>query len=352
MPRDPIGAVVRNLFDMQRMGTSIARLDADPFIRDLFDDIAAQIARIDPTSPQRERYRQQRLEKLVGDVEGLVGKSFREIRRTLETRLATVGEQQARWAAFGLGQWTGPDIEVSTGRISRTFMREILQADPFEGETLHGWVEEIQAPATVRRVRRALQLGMAEGESIDDMVRRVRGRSNGRGGFTGGILQTTTRETEAIVRTGVNFIANRGQLATYQENADILEGLEFTATLDSDTTLVCRSLDGELLDVENPDPAKIPPRHFNCRSVLTPRVGWAGLGIEPPPEGTRASEDGQVASSTTQTQWLRDQTKAEQDRILGPARAQLFRDGKVTLKDLVTKDQRIVPLDQLVARVG
>jgi len=189
---------------------------------------------------------------------------------------------------------------------------------------------------------------MAENETIAEMITRVRGRSDGRGGFTGGIMETTMREAEAIVRTGVNFIANRAHLATYAENTDVLKGLQFTAVLDERTCPICQALDGEILDAENPDPAKVPPRHLRDRCVLVPVVDWEGLGIEPPPEATRASADGQVPSSTTYEDWLRDQSAATQDEILGPARAELFRDGKIGLKDLVTGDQRIVPLDELV----
>lgn len=366
MARDPIGAVVRNLFGLQRMGTSITRLDVEPLIDDLFDDIAAKIARLDPTAPDRESFRRARLEKLVGEVESLVGSTFKEVRRTVETRLAGVGEQQAAWAARGLAEWL-PEIDTESPRLGRSFFRAILKDDPFEGETLKGWVEEVQSPATVRRVRRALQLGMAENETIDDMIRRVRGRSASlirqdpatgqfvsEGGrvvgrrFSGGILQTTTREAEAIVRTGVNHIANRGHMATYAENADVLSGLLFTATLDSRTSEICMALDGEVLDVEGPDPSKTPPRHINCRSVLTPIIGWDELGLEEPPEATRASADGQVSASTTYEGWLRDQSAAEQDEILGPGRAKLFRAGKIGIKDLITKDQRIVPLKELL----
>lgn len=355
MSRDPIGGVIRNLLDLQRLGNAVS-IETRALIEQLFDDLAGEVAKIDPTGTDRERYRRLRLEKLLGNVDELFGKGFREIRKTLTERLAQIGVQQARWAEGQLERALGGvEVDIKSGRVGTGILRSIIEHDPFEGAPLKDWIDGLGRSLTdpkLGAVRRQLRAGMAGNETLDQIVRRIRGRSDGRGGFTGGVLQTTTRQAEAIARTGVNYIANRGHLATYQENADILKGLQFTATLDERTCPICSALDGEILDVENPDPSRVPPLHFNDRCVLTPRVDWEGLGIEPPPEGMRASADGPVPSSTKYEDWLKAQTPAEQDDILGPARAQLFRDGKVGLKDLVTRDQEILTVQELEARFG
>lgn len=354
MAGDPIGGAIRNLIDLQRLGNGLS-VEVNALIGRLFDDIAAEIARIDPTSPDRRRYRTERLEKLVGSIDALIGKGFSEIRATLVSRWAEIGVQQARWAERNLEQTLGAvGVDITSGRVGLGMMRSIIQSDPFEGAPLVDWVKGIEGSLTHKRlgaVRRQLQAGMAGNETLDQLIRRIRGRSNGRGGFTGGVLQTTTRQAEAIARTGVNFIANRGHLATYQENADILKGLEFTATLDNRTTEICMALDGTILDAEKPDQNKVPPRHWRCRSILTPIVDWEGLGIEPPPEGMRASADGPVPSSTKYEDWLRGRPPGEQDEILGPTRAQLFRDGKLDLKALITRDQQVVTVKELEAKL-
>jgi hypothetical protein len=54
-----------------------------------------------------------------------------------------------------------------------------------------------------------------------------------------------------------------------------------------------------------------------------------------------------VPASTTYEEWLRDQPNAVQDEILGAGRAQLFRENRVGLRELVTTDGRRVPLDAL-----
>lgn len=343
MSRDPIGGVIANLITLQRLG-NMANVEAKVLLGDLFDDLAAQIAKLDPTAPERERYRRQRIEALLGEVDDLVGERFREVRKTLRARLAGIGAQQAQRAGAHLGESIGSvAIDIRTGRVGLPLMRSILDNNPFEGETLRGWVET-QAAATVRRVRRQLQLGMTQNETLDQLVRRVRGRHAGGGRFVGGVLDATTRDTEAIVRTGVNFIANRAHQAVYQANADILEGMEVVAVLDMRTTPICMSKDGQVLPLDSTD---VPPYHYGCRTILVAKIAWERLGIEPPDPGTRASMGGQVKSSITYEGWLKNQPAGVQNEILGPGRASLFREGKVGLRDLVREDRSLVSLEEL-----
>ena len=60
-----------------------------------------------------------------------------------------------------------------------------------------------------------------------------------------------------------------------------------------------------------------------------------GVDLDEIPPSTRASMDGQVAEDLSFDDWLSKKPKAFQDKMLGPGRAQLYRDGKITLTDLV-----------------
>lgn len=348
MATDPTGAVVRNLFQLQRLSNGLGK-EASAIVRELIDEIAAEIARIDPTSPPQQTYRQLRVQKLMEAVEDVTGEAFEDVRRRLRDDLARVGKSQGQWAAGQLDRALGgAAIDIRRGAIGINQMKRILDARPFRGETLAGWAET-QAAATVRRVRRQVQLGMVQSETIDDIIRRIRGVSDGRGGFRRGVLDTTTREAEAIARTAVNFTANTAHRETFKDNQNITKSFEYTATLDSRTTLICAKLDGMVWKYDDPN-AKYPPQHFNCRSTITPRVDWGGLGVQPPQsEGKRASADGQVPASTTYREWLKDQPASVQNEVLGRSRADLFRAGKVDLRDLVTRDNRVVPVSELVA---
>jgi len=358
MARDPTEGIVRNLFDLRQLENRVAGR-AESLLRDLFDDIAAQITRIDPTGTDDPTVRQQRLANLIAQVAELTDTSFEDVRELIVSDTTEIGLQQSEVASeqleLALGQSASQaGVSVLDQPVSRDQIRAIVESEPFRGATLSEWAEN-QAESTVFQVRRQLQLGMTQNETLGDIVRRVRGRQAGREAgeviFEGGVLDTTTRQTEAIVRTAINHTAAQSHLRTFEANEDITESYTYTAVLDSRTTMICMGLDGQVFRFDDPG-RRLPPQHFGCRSVITPNIKWQELGIEPPESGTRASEDGQVSADLDFEGWLENQSEAKQNEILGPARAELFRDGKINLKDLVRSDNRTVTVEELRQRAS
>lgn len=345
-PRDPLEIVVRNLFLLQALGNSLsAEIRAQ--IDELFSEIVSQIAKIDPTGPSLQRWRLARRDKLFDEIQKLTGETFDDIHRALRLRLAQLGRGQSDVAVAHLKAIIGAGSKgkVETVRVTLNQLKAIIDHDPMEGALLKEWAER-QGARTAFQVRRQIQLGMTRAETIDQLVRRVRGRSVGRGKYTGGVLEATTREAEALVRTAVTDIANVAALRTFEENRAVTKEYEYVATLDSRTTLICATLDRRRFRYDDPAALR-PPQHWNCRSIIVPVVDWKGLGLDPPPEGTRASAGGQVAADTKYSDWLKAQPEGVQNEILGPTRAELFRQGRVSLRDLVRTDGRRVPLRDL-----
>ena len=348
MPRDITGRVVRHLFELRRIENFIGRDVVDPFLLDLFGDIAGAIARIDPVGVNRAPFRARRLKRLLHDVSALLGGRFPELRQELRGELARLGVVQGIWARGTLGRATD-GLNVTIGEpaaLGVGFFKTILDEEPIERALFSTWFKGL-SDSSIQAVSGQITLGVGENETLDQIIRRVRGDSRGRRG----VLSATRRDTETIVRTSINDIANRAHVETYKANKRILKGVEYTATLDTRTSDICISLDGRVWPVDSPD-IRRPPQHPNCRSVLVPVVDWAKLGVPAPAEGFRASADGPVSSSTNYTDWLRSQTIAVQNEIIGPARAALFRAGKLDLRQLVTMDNRsrtIEELEKLVA---
>jgi len=367
MAEDPIGRAVRNMLNVRMMENGIAA-SADGLLYDLFGEIAGLIGRVDPAGAVAGA-RDRRIAALVRQVRALVGPAYQQLLGELQQSLQAAGLQQSAWAAgtldVALGA-AGAQIQIAAGPISPEMLRAIVEHDPFRGATLNEWAAR-QADTTVFQVRRQVQLGLLQGETVAELIDRVRGQETGffardpatgalvaRGTegaevvprYTGGVLQTSTRQAEALVRTAVNQVVTKAHFETYAANSDITSQYEYVATLDSRTTFICMSLDGRTWAYDDPA-GKQPPQHWNCRSTIVPIVDWKGLGIEPPPESTRASAGGQVKSSVTYGDWLRRQSAAKQDEILGPTRARLFRDGKLSMRDLVTSENRIALISDL-----
>lgn len=348
MASDPTGSFVRNLVTIRRLSNGLAA-DVRQEVRALVDDLVATLVRGDPTAVARQAYRRARVEAVLKKFREVAADRYPEMRQRLEAALTRIGKQQAEWAAGTLDRSVGPvgAIDVRLQGLGLDRFRTIVRTEPFHGQLMREWFGRHEA-RTLALVSQQVRLGMVQNEPIGDIVRRIRGRSAGGGRFSGGVLATSTRDAEAIARTAVNYVSNRGHLEAYEANADVLQGVQFTATLDSRTTPICASYDGQVWAVD--DPAKqVPPLHVNCRSALVPVVDWKGLGVPEPPEAARASASGQVKASTTYEDWFSRQSKAEQDRIIGPARADLFRRGEINFRDMIGRDNRILRLDELKA---
>lgn len=322
------------MFTLQRLGTGLSA-DARARLQELFDDLAAEVARIDPTAPTLDVYRRVRVKKLLDSIAEISREALDEIHRITRQGVAEVGAHQARWAASQLSQAVaGAEVAITSSGIGINLAKALIDRDPIRGELMADAFSGM-SDRLVTKLRREIQLGMDESRTLDEIVGPVRE-----------LLDVTTGEAEAIVRTAVNDIANVAHMETWKANRDVTKKYRFVATLDERTCLQCAELDGKEFDYDD-DSAPQPPMHWNDRCVTVPVIDWEGLGVEPPDEGERASADGAVPASRVYEDWLRDQPKDKQAEILGASRADLFRAGKVDLKDLVRTDGGVVRVEDL-----
>jgi SPP1 gp7 family putative phage head morphogenesis protein len=195
------------------------------------------------------------------------------------------------------------------------------------------------------KIRDALRIGYVEGQTIDEMTRRIRGTKARQ--YQDGILEITRRDAETVVRTAISHTANHTRQKFYEQNNDLVKGWTFLATLDSRTSITCASLSGTKWPVgEGP----MPPRHPNCRSTSTPILrSWKELGIdmEELPVSTRSSMDGQLPADITFTKWLRGKPASIQDEILGATRGKLFRANKIEVDRFTDRRGNVYTLDDL-----
>ena len=185
------------------------------------------------------------------------------------------------------------------------------------------------AVAQAELFAKTVRNGLLTGESTAKIARRLKGRL--RFGQRGSVRQMTqaggestvvaNRQVMALVRTSVNQVANAASQQVYEANQDITSKYRYTATLDSRTSAICRSLDGkEFAYGKGP----VPPQHFNCRSTTVPIIDYKALGLTPPKPGKRAAQGGMVPEDQTYGQWLNDQSKEVKADVLGPKKVALF----------------------------
>lgn len=208
-----------------------------------------------------------------------------------------------------------------------------------------------QSESTQFAFAQQVRQGMAQGETNQAIIGRVMG-----------IMDVRRRDAASLVHSSIMTVANDARLAVFKANDDINKGVKQVSTLDGNTSDVCIAYSGAEWDLDgNPiNGNDLPfdggcPRHFNCRSVLVPITKTfreIGLDIDEIAEGTRASDEGQIKASTTFTEFLSGKSKEYQDDLLGKGRAELWRDGKITLRDLLDQKGRSLTLAELKEKHG
>lgn len=200
-----------------------------------------------------------------------------------------------------------------------------------------------------------MRMGMLRGETLPELTKRV-----------AGLMDTAKHNAAALAHTSVISTANQAHLAVFQENDDIIKGIQWISTLDNKTTPICRALDGKqwTLDREPIGHSMAfpgPTAHWRCRSTQVPVTkSWEELATknkalarkldEAWTPGERASMGGPVSSDLTYEKWFKGLSQPKQEDILGPARFRLWEKGKLGFTDMVSGDGSPLTLDQLRRR--
>lgn len=225
-----------------------------------------------------------------------------------------------------------------------------------------------------------IRLGFAAGETIDQIIRRVRGTSTGRGKFlidgewkemgrfSGGVIEVSRRQAAALVRTSVQQVAADVRMKTFKRNSDLIECVMWSATLDHRTTLLCASRDGLTYTLDgapidhNLDFLGGPPAHWNCRSALVPVTkSWESIGMSSKIDkiwkdalsgDVRSSLNGNVPSTMNFSEWFAKLSKSEQVLYLGKRKYEIWKRAGLNLSDLVNQQGNPLTIKQLLQKYG
>lgn len=253
---------------------------------------------------------------------------------TLTQRLEEAGRaerafQSGRMAdAVGLSGWASvPEVSVLAAIIR-----------PIGGQTYAAVIAKDLFEAR-EAVRAGVARALATGASMPKAAGILRA--------TSGLVETYRGRFVAIARTEVQRVANEVAMMSYQRNADVIDAVQWLATLDSRTCLVCAPLHNTVYPMDGGQPIGLPttpPVHPRCRCFLAPVVkDLAALGVRV--KGDPRGYDGRPAEDTTFDAWLSRQPAATQDEILGPTRAALWRGG--TPLERFSDGRRPLRLDEL-----
>lgn len=217
----------------------------------------------------------------------------------------------------------------------------LINTTLLEGATLNAWNKGLSIDQKTR-LEREIRLGVSLGETNELLAARV-----------ARALSKSKRDAASIAVTAAGAIVSAVRQKFFEANADVIKAYKYQATLDTRTSALCRAYDGLMWDTNyEPIGHSYPfrqPRintHFNCRSTIIPVIKGADELKNVPP-ATRSSMNGYVPQDINFNDWLKTQPKDVIEKTLGAGRAELFLQGKITMRDLITQQGRELNLTQL-----
>jgi|GEM_PF-1268092 len=167
-------------------------------------------------------------------------------------------------------------------------------------------------PHGIEKVKQAILVGTARGMHPDDIASLVQDEL---GGNLGRFL--------TVQRTAEMQAYREGQRLALEENAEVIKGWRWFASLSFDTCLACLAKHGTF----HPLGTRMES-HWNCRCVEVPETkSWEELGFPGIEEIEQPWETGE--------EWLKRQDPENQRRTLGSARYEAWKADAVKLGDFL-----------------
>lgn len=328
--RDLMHAVLKHQFGngaMIRVGAV--------FERHVLENVAAEVARRIQNIPRGRQFLEHRRARfLIDAVKQIVRTGSSKARDALLAEAKSLAGTEGRWLATNgldiLGsQWRTPAPSLVEAAISK---------EPMLGRQFGEWFEDWVPRATESRIVARVRSGMLAGESTPTIVRSLQGTKAA--GYVNGELAFARRAMAMLTRTTMTHTSAVARDLTFRRNSDIVQKVRFVATLDLRTSVLCASLDGNVYLVDEAYPK--PPIHPHCRSDLQPAVGQQ--------IGQRAALGGRVDARTRYVVWIKGRSIAEQNLVLGKAKAEAWRAGRLSIDEMVDASlTRVLPNYELAA---
>lgn len=225
--------------------------------------------------------------------------------------------------------------------LPQSAVDNLINTTLLEGATINAWNRGLNIDQKAR-LEREIRLGVSLGETNELLAARV-----------ARALSKSKRDAASIAVTAAGAIVSAVRQKFFEANADVIKAYKYQATLDTRTSALCRAYDGLMWDTNyEPIGHSYPfrqPRintHFNCRSTIIPVIKGADELKNVPP-ATRSSMNGYVPQDINFNDWLKTQSPEVIEKTLGKGRAELFLQGKITMRDLITQQGRELNLTQL-----
>lgn len=328
------------------------RRDVEQRIVDLLRDRLSRLpidaqGRVKRT-PVATAQRQAKLERDVAKILQDAGTGLYDARAP---RLQAFARRSVRWGSRDLLGSTPLKWQPRTP--SPAALSGIVEQTPLDGRSLQTWYRDVTSDVA-RRISAEVARGIANGERPDQILRRVRGTTR----KPSGPLIYGRRLVSAIAESGVQHVHVQVLDQIVALNDDVVAGGIWTTMLDGGVCPICIGLAAETM--YGPPgfyPAGVGPRplaHPRCRCFMAVVfLPWSKINRHVRAENRGLDQEtidcltAQMSSAPTITEWIQSRTQEELAENVGPVRAELLRQGKITAADLIDAQLRVRTLDEL-----
>jgi hypothetical protein len=294
----------------------------------LEQDILAALKVADPTQFALLTRRRRAVETMMAEeLDPLIQDRYRHLAGLLDAAFLRFGAHEAEAVERIVNDVTG-DAVIEAQPSMRRLRSGIVQglfpsaATPTDlSATGADWWQR-QGASLSQRLGDQLMVSVSLGESLTSMTQRVRGTSDN--GFADGLMGKARQDAARLLTTQMTNTLGETRAAVAAANPSRLIVIH-QSVLDSSTSYVCLGRHGLKYTADTHEGINhaIPylsgvPYHPNCRSSIVPALA-----------------DGGPIMQESASAWLRRQGPAVQEEVLGPTRARMFRDGKLTMKGLL-----------------
>lgn len=284
-------------------------------------------------------FQQFRYQRILNDLKLYAAEVYQEIGVSTEDFANEFIQYESEFSTAAFSQATGVDFDLPNPvQLRSAYLTDVMALQPNRSAKSFGQLISAFGQQAQGQFLQVLRDGFALGRTSPQIVNDIKDH-----------VSLKKDQVKTLIRTGTNHLAVQARNETLKENADILEGYQWVATLDSRTTFICMSRDGLIYPIsDNPERSPKPPAHFGCRSTIVPKVKKEfELDVEGQRGAVGSSGRGVVSAKLNYEQWLRKQSKEFQIEVLGKERQRLFAQQRLPLSRFIDSDGRTLTLQEL-----
>ncbi|MGE5510327.1 MAG: hypothetical protein ACM31O_03635 [Bacteroidota bacterium] len=227
MPDKRLDDLINHRIGLERYGSSVLRQlipELENAERDVIDIIQNRLFMNGPISISEVR----RLETTLAVLRKAQVEAHEALFNSLRRELGGVAEHEGDFAR----QYYTDAFTIRAASLSVPSASTLVAAAmerPLSGRTLEAWTKKFTADQ-VAGVEQQIRLGIMEGESIGQIVNRLRGTDAYRG--RDGLFAKQHNSAEALVRTAVNHVSNAAHMSFLRQNGKVFGQYQWISVLD------------------------------------------------------------------------------------------------------------------------